>query len=351
MLLAEVKDRISVIITFYKHNRTLSYAIESVLSQVYKNIEVILVNNNALPESLVVAKTYRDLYPERIKVVYEPTQGIASARNRGIIESTGEFITFCDEDDVWREDKLQRQLEIQKKYPECSMVTNLVDFIDYENGSLIESGITFLPQFWAKELFGDTEKYKTWPLYNPHPSTMFFRKKLAFEVGLFDEAFNPYWTEDTEFSLRMYEKGPIYLIPESLTFLRRSPNDYLKKRQGDFDFVAIKNLNYFFKILCGKLGNTKDSIVTKKLKKIRVQWMREISITFFVFKDGKAYGRFLLMRALSDDIINLKTWKVFLRTFLPQKLYPSIFKFEKIIDKSFPPEINHSYLKELFKFK
>jgi len=344
----ESKDKISVISTIYKHKQKLSQAIDSILNQTYKNIEIILVDNNALPETLMVAKGYRDRYPKIVRIVSEPTQGIASARNRGIRESTGDFITFCDEDDIWMTNKLQTQLDVQKKHPEYSIITNLVDFISYEDSRVVESRKTFSPQFWANELFGKTEQYKKYPLYNPHPSTMFFRKTLAFEVGLFDEGFNPYWTEDTEFSLRMYEKGPIYLIPESLTQIRLSSKEYLKTRQGDFDWVAIKNLNYFFNILCKKFGSDKDSVTRNALKKIRAQWMRELSVKFLVYQEGKLYARRLLTRSLADQPFNLKTWKIYLRTFLPQKYYPSFFHFEKIIKGSLPVEVNESSVENLF---
>jgi len=343
-------DKISVISTIFKHKQKLSQAIDSILKQTYKNIEIILVDNNALPETLMVAKEYRDLYPMIIRVVREPIQGIASARNRGVVESTGEFITFCDEDDIWYPDKIQRQIEAQTEHPECSIITNLVDFISYEDSHVIESRKSFDPQFWATELFGNTAQYKKWPLYNPHPSTMFFRKKLAIEVGLFDEEFNPYWTEDTEFSLRMYEKGPIYLIPDSLTKIRLSSKDYLKSRQGDFDWVAVKNLNYFFKILCKKFGSNQDPVIQKALKKIRAQWMRELSIKFLIYKKGKSYARRLLIRSIADQPFNLKTWKIYLRTFLPEKYYPSIFHFEKIIKEDLPIEVNDSVFKNLFTF-
>lgn len=344
----ESEDKISVISTIYKHKQKLSQALDSILNQTFKNIEIILVDNNALPETLMVAKEYRDRYPTIVRIVSEPTQGIASARNRGVRESTGDFITFCDEDDIWMPDKLLKQLNVQKKHPEYSIVTNLVDFISYEDGRVVESRKTFSPQFWATELLGKTEHYQKYPLYNPHPSTMFFRKSLALEVGLFDEGFNPYWTEDTEFSLRMYEKGPIYLIPESLTQIRLSSKEYLKTRQGDFDWVAIKNLNYFFSILCKKFGSDKDPVSRKALKKIRAQWMRELSVKFLVYQEGKSYARELLTRALADQPFNLKTWKIYLRTFFPQKYYPSFFHFEKIVKGSLPMKVDESLLKNLF---
>ncbi len=346
MILPENDPKVSIITTIYKHRNKLSLAIESMLSQKYKNIEIILVNNNAIPETLAVANEYQTRYPEIIRIVFEPTQGIASARNRGIIEAKGEFVSFCDEDDIWVPDKIKKQLQIQQDHPEFSIITNLVNFISYDDGQIVELNQNFSPQFWAIELFGNTEKFKKHPIYNPHPSTMFFRRSLAIDVGLFDEKFNPYWTEDTEFSLRMYEKGPIYLIPETLTHIRLSSKNYLKDRQGDFDWVAIKNLNYFFSILYKKYGTQKDK--RNALIKIRAQWMRELSIRFLIYREGKSYCRQLLIRSLKDQPINPKTWKTYIRTFAPENYLPRIFHFEHVKNEKLPTEINEDFFKNLF---
>ncbi|EAY56218.1 MAG: Putative glycosyltransferase, family 2 [Leptospirillum sp. Group II 'C75'] len=343
-----MKYIVSVIITIYKHKKKLSDAIESVLAQTFNNIEIILVDNNALVDTVLLAKQYQEKYPSIIRIVHEPKQGIASARNRGIIEAVGEYITFCDEDDIWLQDKLLKQINAQQKHPESSIITCLVNFISYKDGALVESDQCFSPQFWASELYGKTEKYKKYPLYNPHPSTMFFRKELAKEVGLFDEAFNPYWTEDTEFSLRMYDKGPIYLVQESLVNIRISSSEYLISRQGEFDFVSIKNLDYFFKKLCCRFLNDCDNKVTHSLRRIRAQWMREISIKFLGFDNGKKFARILLMRAIKDQPLNWKTWKTYLRTFFPKRYYPYFFKISKITNQIIPAEIDDKFCRNLF---
>ena len=74
----ESEDKISVISTIYKHKQKLSQALDSILNQTFKNIEIILVDNNALPETLMLAKEYRDRYPTIVRIVSEPTQGIAT---------------------------------------------------------------------------------------------------------------------------------------------------------------------------------------------------------------------------------------------------------------------------------
>lgn len=340
--------KISVVITLYKHKKKLIHAIESVVSQTYKNIEIILIDNNALQETLFIAKKFHEKYPDIIRIIHESNQGIASARNRGIFEASGEYIAFCDEDDVWMHDKLQKQMNAQKENPDSSIITCLVNFVSYDEGAIIESKKVFGPQFWALELFGKTEKYNKYPLYNPHPSTMFFRKTLAIDVGAFDEAFNPYWTEDTEFSLRMYERGPIYLINESLVNIRISSSEYLNTRQGLFDFVSIKNLNYFFKKLCRRFENNYNEEILNSLKKIRAQWLREVSFKFLGFHNGRKFARILLTRSIKDHPLEWKTWKTYCRTFLPSKYYTYVSKVNTINKQKLPSEIDEKFCKNLF---
>ncbi|MHB1934940.1 MAG: glycosyltransferase family A protein [Leptospirillum sp.] len=340
---------VSIIITLYRHKGTLPAAIESVLHQTFQNFEIILVDNNASCDVLETAKAYHKLYPKNIRLVKESKQGIASARNRGVLEARGVYIAFCDEDDILLPYNLEKKCAAINENPFCSIITSKVDFISPEDGSVVESGQVFAPQFWAEEIFGKSEQFIKHPLYNPHPSTMFFRKDLALEVGLFDENFNPYWTEDTEFSLRMYQKGPIYLIDESLTQIRLASKQYLKDRQGEVDWTSLKNIDYFYKILRKKYGDTTAFPAKKALKKIRARWLRESSLLFLRYSNGKSFGRNFLIRSIKDEPWNPKSWKQYLRTFFPFKFYPRIFHFEKTFREPLPKYINKQYIENLFK--
>lgn len=110
-----IKGMVSCVIPTYKRSDTLCRAIESVLNQTYKNIEVIVVDDN-IPNNEYSKEVQKKMkkYSNNIKVrliqQHEHRNG-AVARNIGIKEAKGEFIAFLDDDDEWLPEKIEKQME------------------------------------------------------------------------------------------------------------------------------------------------------------------------------------------------------------------------------------------------
>ena len=108
---------ISVIVPSYKRSpEMVGRAIRSILNQTYKNIEVIVVDDNAKPELLTFRKNLENLIVEinDERVVYiknEQNLGGAGSRNEGIKVAKGEYVTFLDDDDEYLPEKVEKQIE------------------------------------------------------------------------------------------------------------------------------------------------------------------------------------------------------------------------------------------------
>lgn len=89
---------VSIIIPVYNSSKYLSKCIESILSQTYKNFELILVNDGSTDDSLEICNKYKEK-DTRISVINSENKGVSNARNLGIDKSKGEWIIFCDSDD------------------------------------------------------------------------------------------------------------------------------------------------------------------------------------------------------------------------------------------------------------
>lgn len=103
---------ITVVIPNYNGHRFVEQAIDSVLHQTYPNFELLVVDDCSKDDSLslIQQKAQSD---NRIKVIaLEHNVGVANARNVGIKEAGGEYIALLDNDDLWTEDKLERQLAL-----------------------------------------------------------------------------------------------------------------------------------------------------------------------------------------------------------------------------------------------
>lgn len=97
---------ISVIIPVYNTERYLAACLESVLSQSYRNIEVIIINDGSTDFSLQIAETYQGK-DDRIKIYSYENEGQAEARNHGLSVATGDLISFVDSDDLLLPNSLQ----------------------------------------------------------------------------------------------------------------------------------------------------------------------------------------------------------------------------------------------------
>lgn len=107
-------ELVSVIIPFYNVEKYIAKCIESITNQTYRNIEIIIVDDGSLDGSALIVREYarRD---SRIRLVQKSNGGVASARNCGIREASGEFLAFIDSDDWVAEDYISHLMYLQKR--------------------------------------------------------------------------------------------------------------------------------------------------------------------------------------------------------------------------------------------
>lgn len=110
--------RVSVIIPTHNSSGFLPAAVESVLGQTYRDYEIIVVDDGSTDDTDRVVAPYLS----RIKFSKADRGGPSLARNRAIREASGEYLAFLDADDIWRPDKLQRQMDMLLADRECSLV-------------------------------------------------------------------------------------------------------------------------------------------------------------------------------------------------------------------------------------
>lgn len=109
------EDLISVIVPVYNAEKYLASCLDSILSQSYKNLELIIINDGSTDFSLKIAETYAEKDDRVIVYSYE-NEGQAEARNHGLSVATGEFITFVDADDVLLPNALELLYSVISEY-------------------------------------------------------------------------------------------------------------------------------------------------------------------------------------------------------------------------------------------
>lgn len=125
---------VSVIIPTYNRENYIIKTLENILHQTYKNIEVIIIDDGSIDDTNGRIEDFiRKKNAKNIKYYWQENSGVSSARNLGIEKSKGEFIAFQDSDDLWKADKLEKQVNciLQKNSNICYCGT-IKKFLDYE---------------------------------------------------------------------------------------------------------------------------------------------------------------------------------------------------------------------------
>lgn len=177
---------VSVIIPTYKRSDYLIRAVDSVINQSYKNIEIIVIDDN-FPDSEFRTSTLLKMekYNDNNQVVYiinESNMGGSLARNIGIENSNGDYITFLDDDDIYQNNKVQNQIrymsekDLDMSFTELKLMDNsnkLVDYREYSNLKGFDK-ISLIKYHLTRHITGTP--------------TFMFKRKYLLSIGSFNDA-------------------------------------------------------------------------------------------------------------------------------------------------------------------
>lgn len=130
-----MNNLVSIITPSYKSEKFISQTIESVLSQTYQDWEMIIVDDVSPDNSNEIIEEYKKK-DNRIKLIkLEKNSGPAIARNRAIEEARGKYIAFLDADDIWYENKLEKQIKFMNERS-LALTYSSYDLMDEEENGL-----------------------------------------------------------------------------------------------------------------------------------------------------------------------------------------------------------------------
>jgi glycosyltransferase involved in cell wall biosynthesis len=214
------KSLVTVIIPVFNGERYLSEAIDSVLNQSYRPIEVVILDDGSTDNTAVIAKRYLP----SIKYYYQPNGGIASALNHGIAQSEGEYLSFLDADDLWLPDKLTIQMKTFEAEPTLDMVFGHIrQFFSPDLDKELRSGIMLID--------GNMPGY--------FKGTMLIRRESFFRVGLFD--IRLHLGDFVDWYSKAIEKGlKSFMVPDVVMARRIHENNTgIKQRKFQSDYLRI----------------------------------------------------------------------------------------------------------------
>jgi glycosyltransferase involved in cell wall biosynthesis len=216
---------ISVIIPVYNGEKYFVEAIESVLAQNYRPIEIVIVDDGSTDNTAQIAQQLVARH-SFIRYFYQENQGLAASRNQGVSLSQAEWIAFIDSDDIWVQDKLSAQMQVILRNPNTEMVSGKVrQFISPEIPDKEHAQYHFHKDDVQTNMMG----------------AALLKKSVFDKYGFFNPLFRI--GQDMDWVLKAMEKGLMIEPLNKLVFYRRLHPGNLGRNRAD------ENYKTRFKIL------------------------------------------------------------------------------------------------------
>ncbi len=288
-------NKVSVIIPTYNRVEFLKLTLDSVVSQTYRPLEIIVVDDGSPnTETAELCARYENIKYIRI----ENSGGPALPRNIGIDNATGQFVAFVDDDDIWLPNKIKEQVDVLEAHKEFDLVHCNCSVID-ENGNLTNDVVGKPRDASVKHGDVKLKMIGNWTLMMPTP---LLRRSLIDEVGVFNTSIPPA-LEDVEFWTRCSFYTKFYYIDKPLANYRIHISNISTSNKNYVDLPL-----YLKGVL--KIQLLKNRITQKEYKKLLQ------NVSFSQAKNIKNYPLKTFLNLFKINpfwIINLRILKVILK--------------------------------------
>lgn len=271
---------VSICIPTYNGAKFLQESLDSVNAQSYKNIEVIISDDNSTDETLEICTKFKENTQFPVSIYTHQPQGIGANWNHCIEKANGVYIKFLFQDDILYDTCIEEMVEIYKKYPEIGLVASKRDFVidinmkseqteiwikkykdlqrDYE---LSDNSMYYLTNtIFGEESFLDTHRNKI-----GEPSCVMFRKDITKSVGLFDIKLKQIL--DYEYWYRILKNKPVIVINKPLVAFRihenQATNVNSKAEINDYNMYHTILHKEYYRYLHDSLKKSLDNEFSK----------------------------------------------------------------------------------------
>lgn len=199
---------VSVIMPLHNAAAYVGDSVKSILSQTFKDFELIVVDDASTDGSGEVVQGIND---SRVRLIRSEVQlNAAGARNLGMAEATGEFVAFLDADDIALPERLDVQVRFLREHPEVGVLGSQVVTMN-QNGAFVSNGVGARPSSQIPSLL----LFANWLAL----SSVMVRKEV---LRPFRPEFAP--AEDYDLWARLAGKTTVHILPQTLTRYRVNPN-------------------------------------------------------------------------------------------------------------------------------
>lgn len=303
---------ISVVIPLYNAEGFISRSIESVLSQSFTNIELIVINDGSIDNSLAEVKKFHD---SRIRLISQENLGVSAARNRGISEAKFEFVAFLDADDEWLPDFLKNIVSLIRDFPDCGLfATNYwikqLDSCEQAKVLYVDGWKGIMPDYFR-------DLYSGYPISS---SSVAIRKNLLEQISGFP--INIQFGEDQNTWMRL-------ALLTNFAYLNKPLSIYHR----EYPSLAEKNRRKHFGNQYRHSDFLLEAIESKKLPPRRKQNVLELLAKFYypeirknIIAGNRKAALDMLMKIRGIKISRWRWVRFCFSIFLPNSLLKAIYK-------------------------
>jgi glycosyltransferase involved in cell wall biosynthesis len=261
--------KVSIIVPTYNRAHLVTETINSILAQTFKDFELIVVDNESTDNTEEVIKSYTD---GRIKYFRHQNNGLVAVnRNYGISKANGEYIAFCDDDDLWMPEKLERQVKLLDLNKELGLVYSDSYIMD-ENGNLERYTLLSSSKLFRGNVFDKLFQSDFIPML-----TVMIRREALSKVGTFDPKY--IIAQDYDLWLRIAEHYPIDFTEEPLAKYRIHGGSVIRNRE-----LAINEDLQLTEYWLGKKANLERGFRGKVKQR---QAILNSSLMLYYFRNGE----------------------------------------------------------------
>lgn len=193
---------VSVIVPCYNGAPFLNQALDSILAQTYRPLEILMIDDGSTDRSAAIAQAYPEVH-----YAYQEHAGLAAALNQGVALARGDFFSFLDADDVWLETKLEQQMAA------------------FDEDAALDIAFGHLTQF------NESQNTRTPPEPGIFKGTMMVRRASFFQVGLFATEYRV--GDFIDWFLRAHEMGLKHKMLPTVLLRRRVHDNNMSVRERD----------------------------------------------------------------------------------------------------------------------
>lgn len=200
--------QISVVIPLFNKETYIARAINSVLSQTYRDFEIIVINDGSTDKSAEVVRSFSD---SRIRLINQKNNGVSFTRNQGVKCAQSNFVAFLDADDEWMPTHLETLLRLNKRFPNAGIYATAFNWC-LNPGKITRPKYREIPKAPFEGILPNYFKSAALGDYPVCSSVVGIRKEVFFEIGGFEVG--EVMGEDLDFWAKIALKYPIAFSSE-----------------------------------------------------------------------------------------------------------------------------------------